>query len=168
MNQLGRSEDDPGSVARPETLRVVLADDHPLYREALVRAVEWHPQLELVGEAGDGPAALALIEQLEPDVAILDLHMPRMSGLQICSHLDQLEDPPATEVLLVSAFASTELIAEANRCGAAGYVSKDSGRRSSRTPSSPSARAAGCSATGRRPAGRASGAEARPPPSECA
>ena len=128
MRQQGRGEDDRDSVATPKTLRVVLADDHPLYREALVRAVEWHPQLDLVGEAGDGPAALALIEQLEPDVAILDLHMPRMSGLQICSHLDQLEDPPATEVLLVSAFASTELIAEANRCGAAGYVSKDAGR----------------------------------------
>lgn len=109
-------------------VRVVIADDHPLYRDALARAVGWHPQLELVGEGTDGPSALALIERLQPDVAVLDLHMPRLSGLQICARLDMADAPPPTAVLIVSAFLGTELFAEAARCGAAGYVGKHATR----------------------------------------
>jgi two-component system nitrate/nitrite response regulator NarL len=107
---------------------VVIADDHPLYRDAVARTVEWHPQLQLVGEATDGPAALALIERLAPDVAVLDVHMPHLSGLQICEHLDNADPPSPTSVLIVSAFLSTELFAEAARVGASGYVGKDIAR----------------------------------------
>lgn len=112
----------------PDRLRVMIADDHPLYRDALARAITWHPQLDLVGEAADGPAALALIAELEPDVAVLDLHMPGMSGLDICTHLEHADEPAHTRVLLVSAFLSTELFSEAARCGAAGYIGKDAAR----------------------------------------
>jgi two-component system nitrate/nitrite response regulator NarL len=118
----------PKPTAGVAPVRVVIADDHPLYRDALSRAVSWHPQLELIGEASDGPAALALIETLEPEVAVLDLHMPRLSGLQICARLEHADPPIRTAVLIVSAFLSTELFSEAVRCGAAGYIGKDAAR----------------------------------------
>ena len=112
----------------PTRVTVIIADDHPLYRDALARAVDWHPQLELIGEATDGPTALALIETLQPDVAVIDLHMPRLSGLQVCERLEHADPPSKTAMLIVSAFLSTELFSEAARCGAAGYVGKDATR----------------------------------------
>ena len=60
-------------VARPQRVRVLVADDHPIYREGIVRAIKERPDLELVGEAGDGRDALEQIKSLTPDVAVLDI-----------------------------------------------------------------------------------------------
>src|SRR5947209_18352798 len=65
----------------PRRVRVLVADDHPAMRRALARLVREHEQLELVGEAADGEEAIAMLDQLIPDVALLDVRMPRGGGL---------------------------------------------------------------------------------------
>ncbi len=75
------------TASRKQRVRVLVADDHPIYREGIVRAVKDRPDLELVGEAGDGRDALAQIQELEPDVAVLDIRMPGLEGTQVLAAL---------------------------------------------------------------------------------
>jgi two-component system nitrate/nitrite response regulator NarL len=106
-----------------ERVRVLVADDHPLFREAIVRAVRGRPELDLAGEAGDGRAALAAIRDLGPDVAVLDLRMPDLDGVRIAAAARR--DGLPTRVLILSAFLDGPLVYEALAAGAAGYLSKD-------------------------------------------
>jgi two-component system nitrate/nitrite response regulator NarL len=103
---------------------VLIADDHPLFRRGIARAIHRHPALELVAEAGDGEEALELITLLEPDVAVLDHRMPGLSGVAVCAALRQRPTPSATAVLLLSAFDDDEIVSAAVRRGAAGYLGK--------------------------------------------
>jgi two-component system nitrate/nitrite response regulator NarL len=112
----------PGS--HTAVLRVVVADDHPLFRQAVCGAIARHPGLALVGEAADGDEALALIESLEPDVAVLDHRMPGLSGAEVCERLQARSDRPATALLMLSAFEDSELVWGAVSSGAAGYIGK--------------------------------------------
>ena len=114
-------------VGRPQRVRVFVADDHPVYREGIVRAVKERPDLELVGEAADGRAALDQIKDLEPDVAVLDIRMPGLEGTQVLSAIRR--DGIATEVLFVSAFMEPELAYKTVAEGAKGYLSKESSRQ---------------------------------------
>jgi two-component system nitrate/nitrite response regulator NarL len=109
-------------------VRVLLADDHPLFRDGLARAITSHLGLELVAEAEDGLRALALVEELEPDVALLDVRMPRLDGLQVCARLAARSPAPRTRVVLVSAYVEPGLVARAVRAWACGYLGKDVGR----------------------------------------
>lgn len=104
-------------------LRVLVADDHPLYRQGIARAVARHPELVLVGEAVDGDDALALITALQPDVAVLDHRMPGLSGAEVCRAIHQ-DDEPAPTVLILSAYEDADLVWDALGTGAAGYVGK--------------------------------------------
>jgi two-component system nitrate/nitrite response regulator NarL len=108
-------------------VRVVVADDHPLFREAVVRAVRERPDFELVGEAADGRQALDLIRELRPAVAVLDLKMPGLDGLKILNALQR--DEVGTRVVLLSAFLDGAMAFEAVAGGAAAFVSKDADRR---------------------------------------
>jgi two-component system nitrate/nitrite response regulator NarL len=114
-------------VGRTQRVRVVVADDHPVYREGIVRAVKERPDLELVGEAEDGRAALDRIKALAPDVAVLDIRMPGLEGTQVLSAIRR--DGIATEVLFVSAFMEPELAYKTVAEGAKGYLSKESSRQ---------------------------------------
>ena len=114
-------------MARQQRVRVFVADDHPLYREGIVRAVKERPDLELVGEAGDGREALERIKELEPEVAVLDIRMPGLEGTQVLSALRR--DGVATEVLFLSAFMESELAYRTVADGAKGYLSKESSRQ---------------------------------------
>ncbi len=114
-------------VARSQRVRVLVADDHPLYREGIVRAVKERPDLELVGEAGDGREALARIKELTPDVAVLDIRMPGLEGTQVLSALRR--EGVETEVLFLSAFMESELAYRTVAEGAKGYLSKESSRQ---------------------------------------
>jgi two-component system nitrate/nitrite response regulator NarL len=105
---------------------VVVADDHPLFREAIERAVRERPELELVGAAADGREALARIRELAPQVAVLDLRLPALDGLQVLNALTR--DGVATRVLFVSAFGDPELVYGAVQGGAAGYFRKEADR----------------------------------------
>ena len=108
-------------------MSVLVADDHPIYREGIVRAVKERPDLELVGEAGDGREALERIKELDPDVAVLDIRMPGLEGTQVLSALKR--EGRATEVLFLSAFMESELAYQTVADGAKGYLSKDSSRQ---------------------------------------
>ncbi len=108
----------------PEPVTVLIADDHPLFRRGIARAVARQPGLKLVAEAQDGREALELIDALEPDIAVLDHRMPELTGVEVCAALGAREAPPPTALLLLSAFEDGEIVADAVRCGAAGYVGK--------------------------------------------
>jgi two-component system nitrate/nitrite response regulator NarL len=112
---------------RQARVRVLVADDHPLYREGIVRAIKERPDLDLVAEAGDGRDALDEIKRLEPDVAVLDIRMPGLEGIQVLNALSR--DEVATSVLFLSAFMEDELAYQAVAGGAKGYLSKESSRQ---------------------------------------
>jgi len=104
-------------------LRVVLADDHTLVRAGLRKLLETLPALEVVGEADDGLALLALVAQLHPDLVLMDIAMPGLGGLQATAQLTQ--DWPATRVVILSMHQNEEYVREALRHGARGYLLKD-------------------------------------------
>jgi two-component system, NarL family, nitrate/nitrite response regulator NarL len=107
--------------------RVYVADDHPVYRAGVVRAIAQHPDLELVGEAGDGRQALAEIAALAPDVAVLDVRLPGLDGTQVLAALRR--DGSSTRVVLLSAYVDSAVVYDAVAKGANGYISKDADRQ---------------------------------------
>lgn len=107
-------------------LTVLVADDHPGYRAGLTRAISDWEGLRLVGEAGDGASALRLIEECDPDLALIDLRMPRLNGLELCA---QLKPERRTRIVLLSAFMDPKLAAQALASGVAACVSKDTPRK---------------------------------------
>jgi len=111
-------------ATRTHRVRVLVADDHPIFREGIVRAVKDRPDLELVGEAGDGRGALEQIKLLEPDVAVLDIRMPGLEGTQVLTALKRDGNP--TEVLFLSAFMESELAYLTVAEGARGYPKESS------------------------------------------
>lgn len=108
-------------------VRVLAADDHPLFREAVVRAIRERPEFELVGEAADGRQALAAIRELAPDVAVLDVKMPGLDGLEVLNAVRR--DALGTRVILLSAYLDGAVAFEAIAAGASAYLSKDADRR---------------------------------------
>lgn len=107
--------------------RVVIADDHPLFRDGLARRIKERPELELIGEAADGPSALETIRELRPDVAVLDIKMPRLDGLRVAAALARDELP--TRVVILSAYVESTVVFKALAAGARAFLSKDSDRR---------------------------------------
>lgn len=109
----------------PGRVRAVVADDHPLYRDGLARALAGSGKIEVVGAAATGPEALDLITRCRPDVAVLDLHMPGLDGAQVAAavRLDEL----GTRVLILSAYDDPAQVYAALEQGAAGFVHKESG-----------------------------------------
>ena len=112
--------------ATPERVRVVVGDDHPLFREGVVRALSSSGSVDVVGEAEDGSAALELIKEHLPDVALLDYRMPGMDGGQVAAAVRSQALP--TRVLLISAHDEPAIVYQALQQGAAGFVLKDSTR----------------------------------------
>jgi two-component system nitrate/nitrite response regulator NarL len=110
----------------PSRATVFVADDHPVFREGLVRAIRSRPELDLVGEAGDGREALEGIRELEPAVALLDVKMSGLDGTQVAHAVRR--DNLNTRVVLISAHAPSDLIYRAIALGAAAYVSKEASR----------------------------------------
>src|ERR671925_2120231 len=107
-------------------VRVLVADDHPLYREGVVRALSASGQVEIVAEADDGRAALEQIQQHSPDVALLDYKLPELDGVAVTNAV--VRDQLPTRVLLVSAFTDSGVVYKALETGAAGFVSKEARR----------------------------------------
>jgi DNA-binding NarL/FixJ family response regulator len=103
-------------------MRVVIADDHTFYREGLARLLRKFG-VDVVGEAPDGEAAVRLVEETSPDVVLLDLRMPGVSGLDAVRRLT--EDATATRVLVLSVSAEESDVTDAIAAGASGYVLKD-------------------------------------------
>ena len=104
-------------------IRILLADDHALVRQGLRSLLESIEDFEVVGEAANGREALRLIRALEPQVAVMDIAMPELNGLDATTHA--LRDQPRLRVLILSMHATESYVLEALRAGAAGYVLKD-------------------------------------------
>jgi two-component system nitrate/nitrite response regulator NarL len=104
-------------------ITVVVADDHPLFRDAVERAVRGRPELELLGVAADGREVLGAIRALAPDVAVLDLRLPGLDAIQILNAVTR--DGLATRVLILSAAGDPALVYRAVQGGAAGYFLKE-------------------------------------------
>ncbi len=104
-------------------VRIVLVDDHQIVREGLRSILQQEPSFEVVGETGDGAYAVTLIAHLQPDIALVDIRLPDMSGLDVCRRAVELS--PRTRVIILTAYLDSNLVHQALQAGARGYLLKD-------------------------------------------
>jgi DNA-binding NarL/FixJ family response regulator len=105
-------------------VRIVIADDHPVFLQGLRQIIELEPGLEVVGEAGDGNSALETIQIYRPGIVILDIEMPRLDGLAVARRLR--EEKVSLEIILLTVHREESLLSHALELGVKGYVLKDS------------------------------------------
>ena len=108
----------------PNEITIVLADDHPVVRKGLKLSIEEDSELKVIAEAGDGEAALALIKDLNPQLAILDIDMPKLNGLDVARHVAKLG--LATRIIFLSFYRDEDFFRDAMETGGKGYLLKDS------------------------------------------
>jgi DNA-binding NarL/FixJ family response regulator len=106
-----------------ERLRVLIADDHPIVRDGLRLLLGSQPDVEVVGEAASGTAAVAAAASLQPDVVVMDLHMPELNGIEATRQV--VRSQPSVAVLVVTMFDDDDSVFAAMRAGARGYLLKD-------------------------------------------
>jgi len=114
-------------MTTPLKTRVLLADDHPMVRRGLRMVLDAEPDIEVVAEAGDGAEAVQLATAGEVDLAVLDVAMPRMTGLQAAAELKRRK--PELRTLMLSMYDSEQYFFEALKAGASGYVLKSAADR---------------------------------------
>ncbi|MGY1606258.1 response regulator [Geodermatophilus sp. SYSU D00700] len=105
------------------TIRVLLVDDQPLLRTGFRLILQSEPDVEVVGEAGDGEVALSQVRALRPDVVLMDIRMPRMDGVEATRRLAALDAPP--RVLVLTTYDHDEYVVDSLRAGASGFLLKD-------------------------------------------
>ncbi len=114
---------EPGPAGRPDAIRVMLVDDHALFRRGLKVTLELEPDMVVVGEAGDGADAVSRSVETLPDIVLMDVRMPRRGGIEACSGI-KAAVPSAKIVMLTMSDDEGDLY-EAIRAGASGYLLKD-------------------------------------------
>jgi DNA-binding NarL/FixJ family response regulator len=107
-----------------ESLRVAIADDHPVFRDGLRALLSSLPDVEVVGEASTGEEAVTLARQLHPDVVVMDLNMPGVNGIEATRRI--IDDDPHANVLMLTMFEDDDSVFAAMRAGARGYLVKGS------------------------------------------
>jgi DNA-binding NarL/FixJ family response regulator len=107
--------------------RVMLVDDHPLIREAIGHLIAGAPEFELIGEAADGTECLARIDELHPDILILDIAMPEMNGEQVARELRRHH--PELKIIALSGYTDRQFVRAMTKAGAKGYVVKSASGR---------------------------------------
>ena len=105
-------------------IRIVIADDHQLVRQSIVSLIEKAEDMEVVGEAADGHETLNLVQRKRPDVAMLDIAMPLLNGIETTRRIQEL--PVDTRVVILSMHSDEDVVRQALRCGASGYLLKRS------------------------------------------
>jgi DNA-binding NarL/FixJ family response regulator len=108
---------------KPAPVRLLIADDHRLFAEALEAVLSTEERIEVVGRAADGGEAVELARELQPDVVALDISMPVMDGFEAAAVLERFAHPPA--VLMLTGSNAPEDVDRARRVGAKGYITKD-------------------------------------------
>lgn len=111
-------------VGAAKSIRVLLADDHPLVRSGIRSLLDRVSEIEVVAEAGDGQEALSLIEEHQPDVVVMDIAMPNLNGLQATAYVT--DKFPKVQVIILSMHPNEEYVSRAQVSGAAGYLVKNS------------------------------------------
>jgi DNA-binding NarL/FixJ family response regulator len=106
-----------------EALRILVAEDHPLFRKGIIALLSSVPEFEVVGEAATGVEAVARASELQPNVVLMDLQMPEVNGIEATRRI--LRDDPGVRILVVTLFEDDESVFMALRAGARGYVLKD-------------------------------------------
>ncbi len=106
----------------PRKIRILIADDHPVLRRGLKALIEEEPDMEVVGEAGNGLEAVQLAERLRPDVVIMDISMPELDGLEATRRIR--ERSPSTYILILTVHAHERYLFPVLKAGASGYVRK--------------------------------------------
>jgi two-component system, NarL family, response regulator NreC len=107
-------------------IRILLADDHPMVRNGLIKLLEPYKEFIVVGEAGDGEEAVKLTKKLEPDIVIIDLSMPKLSGIEATKLIRK--NNPTTKVLVLTMHDNEEYVYQIFKCGAGGYMLKNTGK----------------------------------------
>jgi DNA-binding NarL/FixJ family response regulator len=111
-------------VRRLETLRILIAEDHPLFRKGMIALLSSVPEFEVIGEAKTGEEAIERAAQMQPDVILMDLQMPEVNGIEATRTI--LQQNPSVRILIVTLFEDDDSVFMALRAGARGYVLKDS------------------------------------------
>lgn len=111
------------AARRTDRIRIVLADDQPIIRQGLRFIIGTQPDMEVVGEAGDGDEAVSEAQRLLPDLVLMDIQMPGRSGIEATRAI--LASNPETKVMLLTTFDVQEYVADGIRAGAIGYLLKD-------------------------------------------
>ena len=107
------------------SVRVLIADDQALVRAGFKMILEAEPEIEVIGEAEDGVEAVEMIRELKPDVALMDIRMPRLNGLEATRQIVNGDGDSPTRVLMLTTFDLNEYVYEALRAGASGFLLKD-------------------------------------------
>lgn len=105
------------------TIKIFLADDHTVLRDGLRLLLDMQPDMCVVGDAADGRTAVQLIARLKPDVALIDVAMPELNGIEATCQI--LSDSPQTQVIILSMYGAAEYVVRALQAGARGYLLKD-------------------------------------------
>ena len=118
------AEDLPGKTPGAEPIRVVVVDDQELFRRGLTMLLGVEPDIKVVGEAGDGISAATMVANVVPDIVLLDVRMPKRTGLEACIEIKQLV--PAARIIMLTVSDEEADLYEAVKNGASGYLLKDS------------------------------------------